>query len=173
MSRIEGSTWHFGDYVDTDVMYPGAALRLSTAEASTFLFQAVRPGWSELVGPGDIVIGGRSFGAGSGRPVGELLRYVGVAAVLAESMSSLFQRNCINSGLVALAIPGITQLCKEGDCIVLDLDAGVVVSTVADVRLTFQPPPPMIRELIAAGGVLRMLERDSYLPPDHRRQVQR
>jgi 3-isopropylmalate/(R)-2-methylmalate dehydratase small subunit len=165
MTDLTGRVWLFGDYIDTDVMFPGAALKLPVAEASACLFQALRPGWPALVEPGDIVVGGRSFGAGSARPVASLLRHVGVAAVLAESMSSLFQRNCVNAGLLAIPSPGITDLCVEGDRISLDLDGGKVVNERSGAVLDVPVLPPMMKALVDAGGVLDLLRRDGYLPP--------
>jgi 3-isopropylmalate/(R)-2-methylmalate dehydratase small subunit len=162
--RFDGRVWIFGDYVDTDVMFPGAALRLSIAKASEHLFASIRPAWHLQVCPGDIVVGGSSFGAGSARPVGSLLRHVGVSAVLAESMSSLFQRNCLNSGLVALPAPGITAICSEGDRLSVDVDRGRVVNLNTGQELSVVRLPAPMQELVAAGGVLELLKRNGYLP---------
>lgn len=162
--RLVGRAWVFGDQVDTDVMFPGDALRLPVAEASTRLFEPIRPGWADLVVPGDVVVGGRSFGIGSARPVAALLRHLGVAAVLAETMSSLFQRNCVNAGLPALAVPGIAAACAEGDELHLDLVEGVVTIGRTGGRLRFPPLPAPVAALVEAGGVRAMLRAEGYLP---------
>lgn len=51
-SSWDGRAWVFGDDVDTDVMLPGAALRLPPEEGVPLMFGAVRPGFASLVAPG-------------------------------------------------------------------------------------------------------------------------
>ncbi|MCU1461871.1 MAG: 3-isopropylmalate dehydratase [Acidimicrobiales bacterium] len=161
---ITGRAWTFGDLVDTDVMFPGFALRLPTFEAVTHLFASVRPGWSELVRPGDVVIGGRSFGIGSARPVASLLRCLGISAVLADGLSSLFQRNCVNDGLYAASAAGISTLCAEGAAVTIDTRAGRATCEQTGESLTFAPLPPFVEAIVDAGGVADVLRRDGYLP---------
>jgi 3-isopropylmalate/(R)-2-methylmalate dehydratase small subunit len=160
---ITGRTWIFGDRVDTDVMFPGFALRLPTADAVTHLFAGVRPGWSEQVQPGDVVIGGQSFGMGSARPVATLLRRLGIRGVLADSLSSLFQRNCVNEGLYAATVPGISVLCDEGTIVTVDTNAGRATNERGE-SLDFAPLPPFVEAIVDAGGVVDALRRDGYLP---------
>ncbi|MCU1451965.1 MAG: 3-isopropylmalate dehydratase small subunit [Acidimicrobiales bacterium] len=164
MSEVRGHAWVFGDQIDTDLMFPGAALRLAVPEASALLFDAIRPGWSTLVEPGDILVGGRSFGVGSARPVASLLRHIGISAVVAASMSSLFQRNCFNAGLAAVVLPDVGDLCQEGDVIAVDLAAGAFVNETTGKVAPFSPLPQMVLDLIDSGGVLEMLRSDGYLP---------
>ena len=69
---IEGRAWVFGDSVDTDNMYPGFAMKLPVGEAAKHVFYDLRPGWTDEVQAGDIVIAGKNFGIGSSRPVAQL-----------------------------------------------------------------------------------------------------
>jgi len=160
---ITGRVWVFGDHVDTDVMYPAKHFHLAPEQAVQYLFDGVRPGWAAGVTPGDLVVGGTNFGVGSARPVGSLLRIAGIRAVLAESMSSLFQRNCINAGVFAVAVPGITALGVEGDVFALDPGAGIVSN--GGRTLTFAPLPEFVADIVAAGGILEQLRRDGFLDP--------
>jgi 3-isopropylmalate/(R)-2-methylmalate dehydratase small subunit len=98
---IEGRAWVFGDSVDTDNMYPGFAMKLSLQEAAKHVFYDLRPGWTDQVAAGDIVVAGRNFGIGSSRPVAQLFLELGVAALVAEEFNSLFLRNSVNFGLPA------------------------------------------------------------------------
>jgi len=66
---IEGRAWVFGDSIDTDNMYPGFAMKLPLEEAAKHVFYDLRPRWTDLVQPHDIVIAGKNFGIGSSRPV--------------------------------------------------------------------------------------------------------
>src|SRR5712671_6968604 len=112
---IEGRAWVFGDSVDTDNMYPGFAMKLPVEEAARHVFYDLRPGWSDEVQRGDIVVAGRNFGIGSSRPVAQLFLQLGVAALIADEFNSLFLRNSINFGLPALTVAGATGLLHDGD----------------------------------------------------------
>ncbi|HEY0808498.1 MAG TPA: 3-isopropylmalate dehydratase, partial [Pseudonocardiaceae bacterium] len=107
---ITGRVWVFGDSLNTDAMYPAFAMKMDIPEAAQHVFHNVRPGWTDEVGRGDIVIAGRNFGVGSSRPVATLFRHLGVAALVAEEFNSLFLRNAINAGLPALTAPGVPTL---------------------------------------------------------------
>lgn len=59
---VIGKIWKFGDNINTDLMVPTPSLYLPPAEQKRFVFSANRPGWVDLVRPGDIIIGGKNFG---------------------------------------------------------------------------------------------------------------
>jgi 3-isopropylmalate/(R)-2-methylmalate dehydratase small subunit len=99
---LEGRCWRFGDNINTDLMFPTASFRATPEERLKLVFSANRPGWSELVQPGDIIIAGSNFGTGSGRPAATVLGYLKIAAVIASSVNGLFMRNAINAGLPAI-----------------------------------------------------------------------
>ncbi len=44
----------------------------------TNVFYDLRPGWTQQVRAGDIIVAGRNFGVGSSRPVAALSRYLGI-----------------------------------------------------------------------------------------------
>ncbi|MDX6666203.1 MAG: 3-isopropylmalate/(R)-2-methylmalate dehydratase small subunit, partial [Solirubrobacteraceae bacterium] len=123
---IEGRAWVFGDSVDTDNMYPGFAMKLSLQEAARHVFYDLRPGWTDLVQNGDIVVAGRNFGIGSSRPVAQLFLELGVAGLVADEFNSLFLRNSINFGLPAVTIPGVTSAIHDQDQIVLNVRAATI-----------------------------------------------
>ena len=111
----------FGDSVDTDNMYPGFAMKLPIEEAAKHIFYDLRPGWTDEVEPGDIVIAGRNFGIGSSRPVAQLFKQLGVAALVADEFNSLFLRNSINFGLPAVTIPGVSAAIDDQDRVRLNV----------------------------------------------------
>lgn len=119
---VTGRAWVFGDEINTDDMYPGRAMGLPVAEASTHMFDATRPGWPKLVEPGDIVVAGQNFGIGSSRPVAELFVELGVGALVAEQYNSLFLRNCLNYGLPAVTIPDARAFITESDLVTIDVE---------------------------------------------------
>jgi 3-isopropylmalate/(R)-2-methylmalate dehydratase small subunit len=164
IEAIEGRAWVFGDSVDTDNMYPGFAMKLPMEEAAKHVFYDLRPGWAEEVQSGDIVIAGRNFGIGSSRPVAQLFRELGVAALVAEEFNSLFFRNSINFGLPALTIPGVSAAIADGDPVRLDVGAARI-ERVADGRtLEGVKLPDFVLDILAQGGLMAKLASDGYLP---------
>jgi 3-isopropylmalate/(R)-2-methylmalate dehydratase small subunit len=96
--RVTGRVWVFGDNLNTDAMYPAFAMKMDPPEAAKHVFYEVRPGWTEQVAAGDIVVAGANFGVGSSRPVAALFVELGVAGLVAEEFNSLFFRNAVNAG---------------------------------------------------------------------------
>lgn len=156
----------FGDDIDTDVMMPGKALRAPVVEARQMLFDAIAPGFASTIEPGDVIIGGQRFGAGSARPVAMHLRALGVVAIFAETMSSMFQRGSINAGVLAIAVPGVRILFAEGDPLAIDDDGGVLTNMATGAEIRFAPLPELARRIVRAGGVIEQLVADGYLPAD-------
>jgi 3-isopropylmalate/(R)-2-methylmalate dehydratase small subunit len=163
-STVSGRVWVFGDSLNTDAMYPGFAMKLDVAEAARHVFYQVRPGWTGQVQRGDIVLAGRNFGLGSSRPVANLFRHLGVAALVAEEFNSLFLRNAINAGLPALTVPGVTAAFTDGDLASFDLAAGRYVNQSTGAHGSFAPPPTLVMEILASGGILARLAEQGYLP---------
>lgn len=163
--RIEGNAWAFGDGINTDDMYPGFAMRLPLDEAARHMFHATRPDWPELVRPGDIVVAGRNFGLGSSRPVPLLFKQLGVAALVAEQFNSLFYRNCINYGLPAVAVPGITDALNEGDRLLVDVPEGRLTNLTTGRTHSVTPLPELLLTVLNAGGLFSQLEAAGQLRP--------
>ena len=163
---IEARAWVFGDSVDTDNMYPGFAMKLPIEEAAKHVFYDLRPGWTDEVQAGDIVIAGRNFGIGSSRPVAELLKTLGVAALAADEFNSLFYRNAINFGLPAIAIPGVSAAVPDEAPVRLDIRAGTIQTLDGAVSLQGAPLPDFVWDIVAQGGVFKKLVADGYVRTD-------
>jgi len=166
ITTIAGRVWVFGDSLNTDAMYPAFAMKLDIPEAARHVFYDVRPGWTDQVLAGDIVIAGRNFGVGSSRPVAQLFRHLGVAALVAEEFNSLFLRNAINAGLPALTVPGAATVFSDGDRGSFDIATGSWVNDSTGVSGRAPALPPLILEILASGGVLPRLAEQGYLPAE-------
>jgi 3-isopropylmalate/(R)-2-methylmalate dehydratase small subunit len=163
-----GNAWVFGDEINTDDMYPGFAMKLSTVEAAKRMFDATRPDWPTLVRPGDVVVAGRNFGLGSSRPVGELFLEHKVSCLIAEQFNSLFHRNVLNYGLPAITIPNARSIIAEGDLLEIDLVAATLHNLTQGSTHTFDPFPQFIVDVLAAGGLMNQLETAGHLRiPEH------
>ena len=65
---FEGTLHVLGDSIDTDVMIAGRYLSiLDPAQIAKHIFEEVDPGFVQRVKPGDILVAGTNFGAGSCR----------------------------------------------------------------------------------------------------------
>lgn len=165
-TTISGRVWVFGDSLNTDAMYPAFAMKMDLPEAARHVFYEVRPGWTGEVNAGDIVVAGQNFGVGSSRPVAQLFRQLGIAALVAGEFNSLFLRNAINAGLPAVTVPGATALFGDGDHATFDLATGGYRNDTTGATGQAPPLPPLILEILASGGILPRLAEQGYLPPE-------
>ena len=147
--------WVFGDNVDTDVIAPGRYMKFGIEEIAPHCFEALLPHFAKSVQPGDIVVGGRNFGAGSSREQAPAaLKHLGVTALIAESFAGLFYRNALNLGLPALVCPRAKEIAGE-----LKIDYEKSEIATAGKTLAFEPIPPHLLEMVHDGGLLAHLEK--------------
>ena len=160
----QGRAWVFAEAnINTDQMMPNKGYVLPLAERAKLIFATYRPGWSEQVREGDIIIAGRNFGAGSSRPAAEILRVLGIRAIVAETISGIFFRNCVNYALPAMECPGVLDAVTEGDIVRVDVAEGTLTNTRSGQTLNGARMPPMLLDIIKAGGTYDQLKRDGYL----------
>jgi 3-isopropylmalate/(R)-2-methylmalate dehydratase small subunit len=164
--EVTGRVWVFGDDLNTDAMYPPDAMKLDLPDAAKMIFYQVRPGWTDQVEPGDVVIAGRNFGVGSSRPVAALFAELGVAALVAEEFNSLFFRNAVNAGLPAMTVPDVTAAFDDGDTGTFDVRSGTWRNDTTGVCGAVPVPPDLILDILASGGILPRLAERGYLPTE-------
>ena len=156
---MSGGAWVFGEDVTTDVLAPGPYMKFGIAEIARHCLESVAPRFASEVRAGDVVVGGRNFGAGSSREqAAGVLRHLGVAAVIAPSFVGLFYRNAFNLGL-PLMLCAQAQSIREGDRIDVDLEAGRIENRTQGTTLDCEPVPEHLRALIRDGGLLGHLEK--------------
>ena len=165
---IEARAWVVGDSVDTDNMYPGFAMKLPIEEAARHVFYALRPGWTDQVQAGDIVVAGKNCGVGSSRPVAQLFRQLGVAALVAEEFNSLFLRNSINFGLPAVTIRGVASKIGDRDRVRLDIRGATIERLEDGTTCTGSPLPDFVLDILARGGLMPKLAAEGYIPASPR-----
>ena len=164
--KFTGKVWVFGDDLNTDAMYPGFAMKMDPLEAAKHIFYEVRPGWTDEVSAGDIVMAGKNFGVGSSRPVAALFAELGVAGLVAEEFNSLFFRNAVNAGLPAMTVPDATTVFSDGDVGTFDLSEGSWRNETTGATGTVTTLPQLILDIIASGGVLPRLAAQGYIPAE-------
>ncbi|HEX9901397.1 MAG TPA: 3-isopropylmalate dehydratase [Acidobacteriota bacterium] len=115
MSQIEfqGRAWVLLDKkgaliedIDTDQIYHNAHLHITDLEQMGPYALGNLEGWKDFPSkarPGDILVAGRNFGAGSSRQQAvDCFMALGLRAVLAPSFGAIYFRNAVNSGLPVL-----------------------------------------------------------------------
>jgi 3-isopropylmalate dehydratase small subunit len=149
--KVSGRVWKFGDSVETDAINP--YYRYPTMdELKLHTMEVYRPEFPREVKPGDIMVAGRNFGCGSSRP-GLVLREVGIAAIIAESVSRLFLRNSISRAIPIFVAPGITGIVGDGETLEVDYPKGIVRNVKSGKSVELRRYPPGIEQIFECGGL--------------------
>lgn len=152
---ITGRVVKVGDDLNTDVILPGAYLNMTQPdELGAHLLETYPdPDVSRRIGAGDILVAGRNCGAGSSREHAQLaLIGRGVAAIVAVSFARIFQRNCLNLGLLAIEHSQAATAVEDGDSLTVDIESGRIAWDGGEAALP--PPHPFVAELISSGGLV-------------------
>lgn len=156
---IEGTAWKFGNDVDTDVIIPGKYLIVPPEVAAAHVMDGIRPGFADLVAPGDVIVAGSNFGTGSSRESApRAIKDAGISAIVARSFARIFFRNCINVGLAPVECPQAHEI-EEGMKVRVDVDRGRVDVIDTGARLHAVPLPEQIADILRAGGLVPMLKK--------------
>ncbi|MDR0851099.1 MAG: 3-isopropylmalate dehydratase small subunit [Clostridiales Family XIII bacterium] len=163
--KITGRVWKFGHDINTDLIFPHDSIRLKPAEQAKLIFRDNRPGWSELVQKGDIIVSGKNFGTGSARPGAVLLKTLGLGGMLSDSINGVFFRNCVSYGFPALQYEGVSDLFEEGDVAEFELTTGLIRNLTTGKELQGTPLPGSMVETVEAGGVIDVLISKGLVEP--------
>lgn len=148
---IRGRVWKFGDSIETDAINP--YYRYTTMEElKQHTMEVYRPEFPREVRPGDLLVAGRNFGCGSSRP-GLVLREVGIAAIVADSVARLFLRNSISRAIPIFVAPGVSGIVEDGATLEVDYPAGVVRNAASGARVALHKYPPAIEQIFECGGL--------------------
>ena len=129
------------------------------------MFSANRPGWVDLVQPGDILIGGKNFGMGSSRPAARSLRNLKTRLSSRGIDQRIIFRNSVNFGFPAIECPGIEAAFSEGDVAEVSFEDYTVRNQRTGATLNAAPLPEALRKLMQAGGLFQLLETEGYVAP--------
>ncbi len=112
---LEGKVWIVDqDNIDTDMIYHNQHLSIVQLEQmGQYAFGNLK-GWEDYATksePGDIIITGSNFGAGSSRQQAvDCFRALKNKAILAKSFGAIYERNAINAGFPVLVYRDINRL---------------------------------------------------------------
>jgi len=162
---FQGRVWKYGDDVNTDVIFPGKYTYTikNEAEMAQHALEDLDPTFAGNVRPGDIIVGGRNWGAGSSREQAvTCLKAAGVKVIVAASFARIFFRNAVNNSVLPVVCPEAIAAIQPGETISVDI--GQCVVRCAAGEFTFQPLSPSVQRIIEAGGLLEMLRAAKEIP---------
>ena len=157
---FEGNLHVLGNSIDTDVMIAGRYLSiLDPAEIAKHIFEEVDPGFVKRVKPGDILVAGTNFGAGSGREQAPLgLKALGLSCVVAASFSRTFYRMAIDLGLPIITCPEAARAAKQGQRGRVDTATGEI--TFDGQVFHTNPLPKFVQDIVDEGGLTNWVKRE-------------
>jgi len=170
-SRIRGRVWVLVgrdgrpiEDIDTDQIFHNAHLHITDiAQMGEFALGNLE-GWQDFprrAKPGDIVVAGRNFGAGSSRQQAvDCFIALKIAAVLAPSFSAIYFRNAVNSGFPVIRVRDLGALVRDhrlvtGDDIEMDVVAGRAANVSRSFTLPIDPMSTVQADIFRAGDLFK------------------
>lgn len=156
---VRGRVWVVDkDNIDTDMIFHNRHLAITDiAQMGRHTFGNL-PGWEDFAakaGPGDIVVTGSNFGAGSSRQQAvDCFKSLGVAAVIARSFGAIYERNAINAALAILVGDLISAGLRSGEEITVDFATGEVARHATGETLRVAPFSGTQMDIYRRGGLL-------------------
>jgi 3-isopropylmalate dehydratase small subunit len=157
---LEGRVWIIDrDDVDTDMIFHNRYLTITDiGEMGKYALDNLE-GWEDFARkaePGDIIVTGKNFGAGSSRQQAvDCFKALGVRMILAESFGAIYERNAINAGFPILAYKDLGGLgLKQRDRIRVDLVAGTVTNPANGKTVPVAKFSPVQLEIYRRGDLL-------------------
>ena len=153
--------WKFGADIDTDVLAPGAYMKLAIDGIAPHCLESVRPEFAGAVRRGDVIVAGANFGVGSSREqAAAALVHLGLAAVIAPSFGGLFFRNAFNLGLLLLTCAR-SDLLDEAEQVGIELPGRGVLS-VQHGALACEAVPEFLLAMVRSGGLFNQLKQRQH-----------
>jgi len=148
--------------IDTDQIYHNAYLHITDLNQMGQYALGNLEGWrdfSKKARPGDILIAGRNFGAGSSRQQAvDCFISLGIAMILAPSFGAIYFRNSVNSGFPVLKCRELENLVKRqrlesGDEIQVDFITGKAINLSKKISFRIEPMSTVQLEIFKAGNL--------------------
>ena len=158
-TKVKGRAWVIPvDNIDTDMIFHNRHLAVTAREEMgqyAFGNLAGYEGFAKAAKPGDIVIVGKNFGAGSSRQQAvDCFLALGVSAIVAESFGAIYERNAINAGMPILSANLGGAGIEDGDEVHIDFTTGQVEVPGRGVKIQGQPFSDVQLRIYQRGGLL-------------------
>lgn len=158
MEKFTGKVWILGDDIDTDIIIPTEYLALKTVQdMKPFAFSPLRPELAGQIEEGDIIVAGKNFGCGSSREQApEVIKALGIKAVIAKSYARIFYRNSINNGLLLIENPDLRDAVAEGDTIEITVGESIMHE---GKTYPISSLPQNLLDILNAGGLVKAMRK--------------
>lgn len=168
-AKIKGKIWvllgedgSLLEDIDTDQIYHNAFLHITELKQMGQHALGNLRGWEDFPSkaqPGDILVAGRNFGAGSSRQQAvDCFIALGLAGIIAPSYSPIYFRNAINSGLPVLRCLELSELLaagklETGDVVEVHFTDGQGINVTKNVSFKLEPMSQVQLAIWQAGNL--------------------
>ena len=156
--ELTGRAWVIRkDNIDTDMIFHNRYLAITDIDQmGQYTFDNLE-GWEDFAQktkPGDIVVTGRNFGAGSSRQQAvDCFKSLGVQAVVAKSFGAIYQRNAINAGLPIVISDLADSRIENGETMTIHLSKGEILRQKTGEKIKAEPFSNIQMEIYQRGGL--------------------
>ena len=157
--EIEGRVWLIQeDDIDTDMIFHNRYLQITDpAEMGQYIFDnlAGHEDFAKNAKPGDIVVTGKNFGAGSSRQQAvDGFKTLGIQVIIAESFGAIYERNAINAPFPILTYNTFDEIdLEDGDILKVNFETGVVVNKTKNKSTKINPFSDVQLEIYRNNGL--------------------
>lgn len=158
-TTVTGRVWIVAhDNIDTDMIFHNRYLTITDiSQMGQYTFENLT-GWEDFAKnakPGDIVITGKNFGAGSSRQQAvDCFKSLGISLILAESFGAIYERNAINAGMPIMIADLVHAGIESGEEIQVDFVSGQITRSRTGDLFQGQPFAPIQLKIYQRGGLL-------------------
>jgi 3-isopropylmalate dehydratase small subunit len=156
---IRGRVWVIDkDNIDTDMIFHNRYLTITDRkEMGKYTFDNLK-GWEDFAAkakPGDIVVTGANFGAGSSRQQAvDCFQSLGISLIVAKSYGAIYFRNAVNVAMPVMVADLVTAGVKDGDQVEANVETGEIVISGSGRRVQGRPFPKAQLDIYRKGGLL-------------------
>ncbi len=161
---LSGQDGRLIEDIDTDQIYHNAFLHITElAKMGKYAFGNLE-GWMnfpENARPGDMIIAGRNFGAGSSRQQAvDCFHALEISLIIAPSFGAIYFRNAVNSGFPVFQSHDVERLVSTGDLengdqIDVHVLSGECTNVTKDFSFSVLPMSKVQFAIFRAGGLFR------------------
>ncbi len=158
-TTVEGRVWLIErDNIDTDMIFHNRYLHITDpAEMAKYTFDNLE-GFEDFASkskPGDIIITGKNFGAGSSRQQAvDCFKELGISAIVAESFGAIYERNAINAAMPIMRYSSLSPLeLKNGDKVRVNFETGEITNLMNDKTVKGEAFSEVQMEIYQNGGL--------------------
>jgi len=166
---LKGKVWVITDQngkliddIDTDMIFHNAHLAITDISKMGPLAFGNLQDWKDFpkkASPGDILVVGKNFGAGSSRQQAvDCFIALGIQALIAESFGAIYKRNAINTGLPILSKEGFAgsqgnYRFSNGDLVEIDLINSRVNNITKNITMEMDRFSKVQMDIYQSGGL--------------------